>query len=235
MAPTLVEKLDRAAAWIAHADALLITAGAGTGVESGLPAFRGRRGLWKVYSALKHLNMDFSRISTEKAMRTAPRLAWGFYGHLLQRFRQTNPHAGFQILLRRAGRMKINDIPACPRCGHVARPNMLLFDDYHWIKSTFAAQRGHWRQWCARVKHPAMVELGASKAIPTVRHFTEVIGRRIIRINPHHDRITYNQSVGMAGSTLDMLQLLDARLQTGGDAQTQQHPSAGKSSNHATR
>ncbi|MGF6371327.1 NAD-dependent SIR2 family protein deacetylase [Paraburkholderia sp. RAU6.4a] len=78
MALTPEEKFDQAVAWLADADALLITAGAGMGVDSGLPAFRGRRGLWKDYPALKHLNMDFARISTEVAMRKAPCLAWGF-------------------------------------------------------------------------------------------------------------------------------------------------------------
>ncbi|MGF6871685.1 hypothetical protein [Paraburkholderia sp. MM5477-R1] len=73
MALTPEEKFDQAVAWLADADALLITQGAGMGVDSGLPAFRGRRGLWKDYPALKHLNMDFARISTEVWQCARPR------------------------------------------------------------------------------------------------------------------------------------------------------------------
>lgn len=49
------DSLTRAAAWIAAADSLIITAGAGMGVDSGLPDFRGPQGFWKAYPALsKH-------------------------------------------------------------------------------------------------------------------------------------------------------------------------------------
>ena len=46
--PTLVR---RAAEAIAVGDALLITAGAGMGVDSGLPDFRGPEGFWNAYRA----------------------------------------------------------------------------------------------------------------------------------------------------------------------------------------
>jgi hypothetical protein len=35
-----------------QADGLLITAGAGMGVDSGLPDFRGKNGFWRAYPAL---------------------------------------------------------------------------------------------------------------------------------------------------------------------------------------
>jgi hypothetical protein len=43
--------LEHAAALVAQAD-LLIAAGAGMGVDSGLPDFRGNQGFWKAYPAL---------------------------------------------------------------------------------------------------------------------------------------------------------------------------------------
>ena len=42
----------RCAELIAQADGLLITAGAGMGVDSGLPDFRGSEGFWGAYPAL---------------------------------------------------------------------------------------------------------------------------------------------------------------------------------------
>ena len=48
-----------AAEAIATADALLIGAGAGMGVDSGLPDFRGDEGFWKAYPPLKKLGISF--------------------------------------------------------------------------------------------------------------------------------------------------------------------------------
>ena len=44
--------LRAAAELIADADALIIAAGAGMGVDSGLPDFRGNEGFWRAYPAL---------------------------------------------------------------------------------------------------------------------------------------------------------------------------------------
>ena len=44
-----------AAEWIRTADALLIAAGAGLGVDSGLPDFRGTEGFWNAYPPFRHL------------------------------------------------------------------------------------------------------------------------------------------------------------------------------------
>ena len=51
--------LSRAARLIAAADGLLITAGAGMGVDSGLPDFRGREGFCRAYPALARARIDF--------------------------------------------------------------------------------------------------------------------------------------------------------------------------------
>ena len=48
----LNEGFQRAAALVASADALLVCAGAGMGVDSGLPDFRGDEGFWRAYPAL---------------------------------------------------------------------------------------------------------------------------------------------------------------------------------------
>lgn len=95
---TLDHSLTRAAAWIAAADGLIITAGAGIGVDSGLPDFRGPQGLWKAYPALGKRKLRFEDIASPEAFRSQPRLAWGFYGHRLQLYRDTAPHAGFSLL-----------------------------------------------------------------------------------------------------------------------------------------
>jgi NAD-dependent SIR2 family protein deacetylase len=89
---------ERAAEIVANADALIIAAGAGLGVDSGLPDFRGREGFWRAYPALGRARLDFTDIANPEAFRTRPALAWGFYGHRLDLYRRTVPHAGFDIL-----------------------------------------------------------------------------------------------------------------------------------------
>lgn len=97
--------LAKACDWIEQADALLICAGAGMGVDSGLPAFRGSGGFWEAYPALESAQIDFESIANPHAFARWPRLAWGFYGHRLLQYRNTRPHAGFGVLKRIAGRL----------------------------------------------------------------------------------------------------------------------------------
>lgn len=90
----------RCAELIGQADGLLITAGAGIGVDSGLPDFRGPQGFWRAYPALGRARIPFERIANPAAFESDPELAWGFYGHRLNLYRATVPHEGFQILRR---------------------------------------------------------------------------------------------------------------------------------------
>ena len=73
----------QAAQLIAAADALVVAAGAGIGVDSGLPDFRGKQGFWQSYPALARANLDFSEIASPQTFQRDPYLAWGFYGHRL--------------------------------------------------------------------------------------------------------------------------------------------------------
>lgn len=91
---------QRCAELISQADGLLVTAGAGMGVDSGLPDFRGPQGFWGAYPALGRAQIPFERIASPDAFADNPRLAWGFYGHRLNLYRATVPHEGFHILRR---------------------------------------------------------------------------------------------------------------------------------------
>lgn len=92
--------IERAAALIADADALVIAAGAGMGVDSGLPDFRGNTGFWKAYPALAAAGTEFTDIASPAAFLADPARAWGFYGHRLDLYRRTTPHAGYGLLRR---------------------------------------------------------------------------------------------------------------------------------------
>lgn len=94
-----------AAQLIKQADGLLIGAGAGMGVDSGLPDFRGNEGFWKAYPPLGKARIPFVDIANPASFSNNPPLAWGFYGHRLQLYRDTVPHQGFQILQKWAADM----------------------------------------------------------------------------------------------------------------------------------
>lgn len=93
-------RCERAANLIDQADALVVAAGAGMGVDSGLPDFRGPEGFWRAYPALRRRGLRFEQIADPDRFAADPVLAWGFYGHRLAMYRRMVPHAGFEILRR---------------------------------------------------------------------------------------------------------------------------------------
>jgi NAD-dependent SIR2 family protein deacetylase len=100
--------LRQAARAVASADALLIGAGAGMGVDSGLPDFRGNQGFWQAYPPYARQGLSFSSLANPQWFTSDPAFAWGFYGHRLNLYRTTKPHGGFRILQAWAQRMPHN-------------------------------------------------------------------------------------------------------------------------------
>lgn len=273
--------LQHAAQLIADADALVIAAGAGIGIDSGLPDFRGSAGFWQAYPALAKANLDFTQVASPQTFADDPRLAWGFYGHRLALYRQTTPHAGFDILRRWAERMPLgarlftsnvdgqfqkagflegdihechgsihhlqctnecksgvwqaddfvptvdveacrllNHPPRCPECGAMARPNILMFNDWHWTPHRCASQLRVESKWLDTMSESGarivVVEVGAGTAIPSVRHFSHRIsqdlGGIIVRINPRESDVPSSTDIGMAMGSLEALQGIDKCL-----------------------
>lgn len=123
------DALRRAAEAISGAEAMVIGAGAGMGVDSGLPDFRGREGFWRAYPPFAKLGLSFAEVANPRWFRHDPGLAWGFYGHRLNLYRDTEPHEGFGILRRWAERM--------PRGAFVYTSNV----DGHFQKAGFDPDR----------------------------------------------------------------------------------------------
>ena len=248
--PALIDALGRAAEAIAAADALLVTAGAGMGVDSGLPDFRGPEGFCVPTRPTGRWGSGSSSWRTPTWFTRDPTFAWGFYGHRMNLYRATRPHAGFDRLRAwgtgkplgtfvftsnvdgqfaaagfEAGRtvechgsihhlqcatpchaavwpangvevavdertMRADGaLPACPRCGGVARPNILMFGDAAWIADRTDAQDVAYQRWRRDVQghRLAVVECGAGTAVPTVRLESEAAAKRagvtLVRIN----------------------------------------------------
>ncbi len=93
--------IERAAEAVAAAQALVIGAGAGMSVDAGIPAYR-------LSVAAEGKEVVPAVPAGGAALFTLnPAAAWGRTGTLLQLFRDTLPHRGYEILLRWARRPNV--------------------------------------------------------------------------------------------------------------------------------
>ena len=123
------EMLEHAARTIRAAEAIIITAGAGIGVDSGLPDFRGPEGFWGAYPPFAKMGLSFEQLANPEWFERDPALAWGFYGHRFELYRRVVPHEGFTWLCRWARKK--------PHGHFVFTSNV----DGHFQKSGFAEER----------------------------------------------------------------------------------------------
>ena len=84
---------------INNADAILIIAGAGMGIDSGLPDYRGPNGLWNTWHPAKELKLTYEKISTHEIFLDDPCLGWGFQTYLTKLYNDLDPHDGYYKLL----------------------------------------------------------------------------------------------------------------------------------------
>jgi len=267
------DNFEEAAQLLRDAEALLVCAGAGMGVDSGLPDFRGNQGFWEAYPALRASGIVFHEIANPAAFEADPLRAWGFYGHRLQLYRETVPHAGFAILRELASSMPggafvftsnvdgqfqragfdeerivechgsihqlqctrpcsratwaadafvpavdatacrlLSAPPVCPRCGALARPNILMFNDGAWVEDRTDAQYARLRRWRQAVRKLVVVEIGAGIDIPSVRRMSEMQRAPIVRINPRAPQLGGHQGVAISLRGLEALSALQSLI-----------------------
>jgi NAD-dependent SIR2 family protein deacetylase len=94
------------------------------------------------------------------------------------------PAEGFHPVVDVEACRLLSDLPTCPQCGGLARPNILMFSDGGWQSETTEEQEGRLMHWLNQVKRLLIIEIGAGTAIPSVRHFGEFHDGFLIRINP---------------------------------------------------
>jgi len=102
------DNFDRrlAADWIRNADGIVIAAGAGMSVDSGLPDFRGTGGLWTSLLPAGMSERDLGSLTQGSCFVEKPVDARRFYRRALQVCRQVKPHAGYALLRRWAQRAR---------------------------------------------------------------------------------------------------------------------------------
>jgi NAD-dependent SIR2 family protein deacetylase len=89
-----------AAEAIGAASAVLFTSGAGMGVDSGLPDYRGTQGFYREYPPYAKAGLNYQSLAAPKWLTLDPTLIWGYFGHRLDLYRATPPHEGFAIIRR---------------------------------------------------------------------------------------------------------------------------------------
>lgn len=94
----LKDRYEKAAEHIRQSNAMIVTAGAGMGVDSGLPDFRGDQGFWNAYPMYEQLGINFIGAANPANFEEDPAFGWGFYGHRTNLYRNTEPHRGFLLL-----------------------------------------------------------------------------------------------------------------------------------------
>ncbi len=95
-----MDLIRRAAEVVAQAEVFIITAGAGMGVDSGLPDYRGNQGFWQAYPPYARLGLSFVECANPEHFQRDPFFGWGFYGHRANLYRSTVPHHGFTLIRR---------------------------------------------------------------------------------------------------------------------------------------
>ncbi|MCA3844921.1 MAG: NAD-dependent protein deacetylase, partial [Burkholderia sp.] len=103
----------------------------------------------------------------------------------------------------------VGDMPRCPHCGGLARPNILMFGDTGWLGEHYDAQERALQDWIAQAGRVAVVEIGAGTAIPTVRLLSERLGADVIRINAREAHARRADVIGLKGGALATLTALD--------------------------
>lgn len=103
----------------------------------------------------------------------------------------------------------ITEPPTCPHCGAIARPNILMFGEWVWLRARPAIQGAALKKWRSKVQRPVVIEIGAGTDIPTVRRFSESLVKnhdaRLIRINPRESEVSHAGDVALASSALNGL------------------------------
>ena len=71
-------ELKKAKHLLKEVDGVLIICGAGMSVESGIPSYRGKNGLWTKTVTIKNNEYKYQEISSLKMWEKHPELVWGF-------------------------------------------------------------------------------------------------------------------------------------------------------------
>lgn len=241
-----------------QADGIVILAGAGMSVDSGLPDFRGTTGMWTTAQE------NFVKMATARGFDEHPVIAWNFYISRILAYQNVKPHRGYQALLQclmdrkkdyfvvtsnvdghfqkagydaarvheihgdlRHAQCKnmcshqlypmpqfantvnhVDEIAKCPRCNSILRPHVLMFSDPAFIWTNVDAGADRYREWSATKLNVVGIEIGAGRAIPSIRQFGESRTSALIRINLYESEPVRPWDMGIPATAVDGIDIL---------------------------
>jgi len=117
-------------------------------------------------------------------------------------------------------------LPKCKHCGHMARPNVLMFGDWGFISRRYDKQEANYLSWLKKLSEAhakiVVIEIGAGTAVPTVRLESEklagLLGASLVRINPDAPKIPLSvmmngqQHFSFTDDSLALLEQIDSLL-----------------------
>jgi len=85
---------------IQNAEAILVFAGAGMSVDSGLPTYRDKEGFWNDYPLYRGIKKNYAAMVSPHGFSKSPNFTWGFFANQYKLYKNAEPHAGYTELLR---------------------------------------------------------------------------------------------------------------------------------------
>ena len=253
---------------ICDSDAILIIAGAGMSVDSGIFTYRGSNGIWEKSIKVGNENYRYSEISSLDMWKKYPELAWGFKANFYEMMKNNEPHEGYHTLLNYVKNKKNNNyfictsnidnyfersgfdknkiyeahgsmvrfqcmdkkcsnlngafddnsvsippfdkntfiaynLPKCPNCSKILRPNVSMFGDYDFYEKPYEFMKKRMLNWLNEMKEKnkklVILEIGCginphslriNNNIPLSKEFKLPLVEKCtyIRLNPENEK-----------------------------------------------
>jgi|GEM_PF-1166981 len=109
----------------------------------------------------------------------------------------------------------LGDLPRCPHCDALMRPNIRLQDDWHWNAARSQRQHELLEVWLDSAPQPLVLEVGAGRDDTALRRLTQRLhrrGSRLIRIHPHDADIHNPDTIEFALGIREALQQIGQHL-----------------------
>jgi NAD-dependent SIR2 family protein deacetylase len=132
------------------------------------------------------------------------------------------PADGIDVEVDEVTMRAVPPLPSCPRCGGLARPNILMFGDFGWVPARTEAQAREHADWLRSPRDSGrgrlvVVELGAGTAVPTVRRHAELNAAAtgaLIRINTREPAVRHGHGVPIPLPAAEALRRIDTLVDT---------------------
>ena len=102
----------------------------------------------------------------------------------------------------------VDDLPKCPKCGKMSRPNVYMFRDHTYVSTRSKQQKDNLIKTLDAHKKVLVLEIGSGPHVQTIRALTRQIVKeknaKLVRINPDYSDVR-TPHMGIAGGALTTL------------------------------